>query len=79
MKLLKVPYITQFDPNACGPAVLHMIYEYYDLKNVSQEIIFDIYQELEPHGSGNLRMTTEPWCKILEKEVSSRAGLELTI
>ena len=59
MKLLKVPYIAQFNSNACGAAVLQMIYEYYGLQDVSQEILFNTYQELEPRGSGNLRMTTD--------------------
>ena len=58
-KNLKVSYISQINENACGAAVLEMVYKYYGLKNVSQEEIFNKYQELEPHGSGNLRITTD--------------------
>jgi len=57
-KKLKVPYISQINDNACGAAVLEMVYKYYGLKNISQEDIFNKYKELEPHGSGNLRLST---------------------
>jgi predicted double-glycine peptidase len=59
MQLLKVPYTPQFNINACGAAVLEMVYKYYGLKKVSQEEILTKYQELEPHGSGNFRITTD--------------------
>ncbi|MEK9131919.1 MAG: C39 family peptidase [Patescibacteria group bacterium] len=58
MKKLQVPYRKQFNNNACGPAVLEMVYEYYGYTNISQEEILNQYKELEPHGSGNLRMIT---------------------
>ena len=56
---LKVPYVPQINDNACGAAVLEMIYKYYGLKNISQEDIFNKYREFEPRGSGNLRLSTD--------------------
>ncbi|MDD5147429.1 MAG: papain-like cysteine protease family protein [Candidatus Daviesbacteria bacterium] len=56
---LKVSYIAQINENACGAAVLEMIYKHYGIKDVSQEDILKRYQELEPHGSGNIRITTD--------------------
>lgn len=35
-----------------------MVYKFYGLNSVSQEELFNAYQELEPYGSGNSRMTT---------------------
>jgi len=58
MKLLEVPYIPQINVNACGAAVLEMIYGYYDQKGFSQKELLEKYQELEPHGSGNFRLST---------------------
>ncbi|RJP43623.1 hypothetical protein C4587_02685 [Candidatus Parcubacteria bacterium] len=55
----KTPYAVQFNLNACGPAVLEMVYRYNGLKNISQEKLYSEYQGLEPHGSGNYRMTTD--------------------
>ncbi len=57
--LLEVPYVQQFNTNTCGAAVLEMIYKYNGLKNISQQELMVKYQELEPHGSGNYRMTTD--------------------
>jgi len=59
MRLLEVPYVQQFNNNACGAAVLEMIYRFYGFYNVSQQEIFETYSELEPHGSRNLRITTD--------------------
>lgn len=59
MKILKIPYIPQININACGAAVLEMVYKYYGLKDISQQELMDKYQELEPHGSGNFMMTTD--------------------
>jgi len=59
MKLLQVPYIPQINANACGAAVLEMVYKYYGLDNITQQELMDEYQELEPHGSGNFRLTTD--------------------
>lgn len=56
---LNVPYIPQINENACGAAVLEMIYRFYGLKSSSQEELFKKYQVLEPHGSGNFRFNTE--------------------
>jgi len=56
---LKVPYIPQINENACGAAVLVMVYKYYGLKNIFQEDLFKKYQELEPHGSGNFRFSAD--------------------
>ncbi len=56
---LKVPYIAQINENACGAAVLEMVYKYYGLENISQQEIFNKYKELEPHGSGNNRFSTD--------------------
>ncbi len=40
--------------------VLEMVYKYYGVGSVSQEEkLMRQYQELEPHGSGNLRITTD--------------------
>ncbi len=57
--MLKIPYIKQINPNACGAAALEMVYKFYGLENVSQEELMQKYQELEPHGSGNYRMSTD--------------------
>lgn len=56
---LKVPYIRQINENACGVAVLEMVYKYYGLQDISQQEIMQKYQELEPHGTGNFRITTD--------------------
>lgn len=56
---LNVPYIPQINNNACGAAVLEMVYRYYRLKDVSQSNLYDTYRVLEPHGSGNLRFDTD--------------------
>lgn len=56
---LKVPYIPQINENACGAAVLEMIYKHYGLNNISQLEIMNKYQENEPHNSGNLRITSD--------------------
>lgn len=56
---IKVPYIKQVNDNACGSAVLEMIYKFYGLKDVSQEVIFEKYKVLEPHGTGNFRLDTD--------------------
>ncbi len=57
-RILEVPFIPQINSNACGAAVLEMIYNYYGLKDISQKKLFKKYQELEPHGSGNYRFST---------------------
>ncbi len=59
MKLLKVPYTKQIDESACGAACLEMVYKYYGINNISQEDLMNLYKELEPHGSGYYRMTTD--------------------
>ena len=59
MKSLKIPYIPQININACGAAALEMIYKYYGLNDVNQQELMKKYQELEPHGSGNFRLTTD--------------------
>ncbi|WKZ24586.1 MAG: papain-like cysteine protease family protein [Patescibacteria group bacterium] len=56
---LKVPFIYQINENACGAAVLEMVYKYYGLNDVSQEEIYKKYKQLEPHGTGNFRITTD--------------------
>src|SRR3989344_7418225 len=56
---LKVPYILQINENACGAAVLEMVYRYYGLNDISQEDIFNKYKEHEPYGSGNFRITVD--------------------
>jgi len=56
---LKVPYIQQINKNACGAAVLEMIYKYYGIKNITQSDIFNKYKEPEPHGTGNNRISTD--------------------
>jgi len=58
-RLSKTPYVKQFNENACGPAVLEMIYRYYGIKNVSQEKIYEEYRELDSHSPGNYLMTTD--------------------
>jgi len=59
MKSLKVPYIKQINENACGAAALEMVYSYYNYKNFSQKDLMIKHQELEPHGSGNFRLSTD--------------------
>lgn len=59
MAQLNVPYLNQINDNACGAAVLAMVYQYYGRKNILQTKIFRQYCEKEPHGSGNLRITTD--------------------
>lgn len=59
MKTLEVPYISQININACGAAVLGMVYQYYGLQNISQQELMDKYQELEPHNSGNFRLSVD--------------------
>lgn len=54
-----VPYVSQINENACGAAVLEMIYKYYGLDNISQEGIFNKYKKLEPHGSDNFILSTD--------------------
>ncbi len=56
---MKIDYIPQININACGAAVLEMVYNYYGLQGVSQQDLMEKYQELEPHGSGNFRVTTD--------------------
>lgn len=55
---INVPFVSQISKNACGAAVLEMVYGYYGLKNISQKAIFDKYKRLEPHGSGNNIIST---------------------
>lgn len=57
--LLSVPYAPQINENACGAAVLEMVYRYYGLKDASQSGLYDKYKVLEPHGSGNFRFDTD--------------------
>ncbi len=59
MKKLEVPYIHQINKNACGAAVLEMVYQYYGLKDFSQQDLMSKYQQLESHGSGNFQLTTD--------------------
>lgn len=58
MKALKVPYFPQININACGAAVLEMVYKYYGRESFFQQELMKRYQELEPHGSGNFRLST---------------------
>lgn len=55
---LKVPYISQINDNACGAAVLEMVYKCYGLEDILQEEIYEKYKKLEPHGTGNFRIDT---------------------
>ncbi len=57
--MLEIPYIKQINPNACGAATLEMVYKFYGLDNISQAELMQKYQELEPHGSTNYRMSTQ--------------------
>jgi predicted double-glycine peptidase len=59
MAKLSVPYIKQFADGACGAAALEMIYRFYNVNDVDQAAIFAAFQEKEPHGSGELRITTD--------------------
>ena len=58
-KRLEVPYIKQINENACGAAVLEMVYKYYGLNNIFQNEIYNKYKEFEPHGSGNTRISVD--------------------
>ena len=51
--MLKVPFIQQFDPNACGAGVLDMIYNYYEIEGFDQREMYEKYKQLDPHGSEN--------------------------
>jgi predicted double-glycine peptidase len=55
---LTVPYIAQINVNACGAAALAMMYGYHGVSSVTQEELMEKYRELEPHGSGNFRLST---------------------
>lgn len=55
---LRVPYITQINENACGAAVLEMVYGFYGL-HILQGKIYEKYRALEPHNTGNYRIITE--------------------
>ncbi len=59
MDLLSVPYKSQINNHACGAAALEMVYKFYGFNDVSQQEIVNQYQEFEPHGSGNLCITTD--------------------
>src|SRR5665213_1946362 len=59
MKSNGIPYVAQISENACGAAALEMVYKYYGLQGISQDVLLSKYEELEPHGSGNFRMTTD--------------------
>lgn len=57
---LDVPFYKQIDDNACGAAVLEMVYKFWNLVlPPSQQDIMETYKELEPHGSGNFRITSD--------------------
>lgn len=58
MRNLSVPFVYQYNSNACGAAALEIIYKYFGLTNISQEEIFEKYKKLEPHGSGNYYIST---------------------
>ena len=58
MKNLSVPFVYQYNSNACGAAALEIIYKYFEVSNISQEDIFEKYKKLEPHGSGNYYIST---------------------
>jgi predicted double-glycine peptidase len=57
--MLAVPYIKQINSNACGAAALEMVYKFYGVENLSQDQLMQKYQEFEPHGSGNYRMSSD--------------------
>lgn len=59
MEILSVPYYRQININACGAACLAMVYQFYGIRNIDQAEIYNEYQELEPHDSGNYRITTD--------------------
>lgn len=59
ISMLAVPYVKQINPNACGAAVLEMIYKFYGIEDISQNDLMQKYQEFEPHGSRNYRLSSE--------------------
>ena len=61
--MLKVPYVKQINEAACGVAALEMVYKWYGVTNFFQEKTFNAYKALEPHNTGNLRITTDDLVK----------------
>jgi predicted double-glycine peptidase len=57
-KTLDVPYVAQFNGTACGAAALEMVYKYYGKSDVSQEDIYNKYQEIEPEFGKVSRIST---------------------
>jgi len=56
---LQVPFVYQINDNACGAAVLEMIYRYYGINNIDQRGIFNQYREIEPALGKELRIATD--------------------
>src|ERR1700738_2715690 len=63
MAQLGVPYIRQFVDGACGAAVLEMVCRFYGATDIDQKEIFNRLQELEPHNTGNFRISTDELVK----------------
>lgn len=51
---LEVPFVKQINKDACGAAVLEMVYKFYGLKDVSQKEIFNQYKREDDEGLGAL-------------------------
>lgn len=60
MEPLPVFYRQQFNDHACGAAALEMLCKYYGRATAfSQKSVFKRLSHLEPHGSGNYRISSD--------------------
>jgi len=69
--MLEIPYKKQIHHNACAIAALEMVYRYYRpsmAAKFSQRKEFQKLKELEPHGSGNFRVSTDNIIKLARKK-----------
>lgn len=54
---LNVPFVRQIEEHSCGAAALEMVYRYCGHTTIKQAKIFRKAVELEPHATGNFRMS----------------------
>lgn len=62
MSALSVPFKKQISIDACSVAAFEMVYRYFHpsaLSKFSQQKTFRMLTEKEPHGSGNLRVSSD--------------------
>ena len=56
---LNVPFVAQFNTNACGAAALEMVYKYYGKSDITQQEIFNKLKEKEPELRRENRISTD--------------------